>query len=213
LRFVAIDPVRSPQGVIVTEQQPGSQDLLRRWQAEGDVDALDELLRTEVRAIKDLISARGRDLMSSSASASDIAQEAVLRMLQLESVPTFSDPNALRGYLWVTAWRLLLQRVRRPYRRKKKIDVGASSQLPPELIVQPEAGAESAEAASALELALNLLPQDDRDLLHLVYFDDRRIADVAREKDLSESAVKMRLLRARRALAARLAAWEEVIGA
>ena len=62
-----------------TPNRDNSQDLLRRWQEAGDVDALDRLMRSEIQAVKDLIAARGRDLMSSSASASDIAQEAVLR--------------------------------------------------------------------------------------------------------------------------------------
>jgi RNA polymerase sigma-70 factor (ECF subfamily) len=189
-----------------------SRELLRRWQDAGDHDALDEMLRTEVRALKDLVAARGRDLMSGSASASDIAQEAVLRLLQLDSVPHFADPAALRGYLWVTAWRLLLQRVRRPYRRKKKVDVGASSQLPPELVVPPSSAVEDREAASALEFAMNLLPEKDREVLHRVHFEKEKVADVARDEGVSESAIKMRLLRARRALASRLAAWEDVIG-
>jgi RNA polymerase sigma factor (sigma-70 family) len=187
-------------------------DLLRRWQEHGDVDALDELLRSEVAALKDLISARGRDLMSSSASASDIAQEAILRLLQLENVPRFEDPRQLRGYLWVTAWRLLLQRVRRPYRRKKRLDPGASSQLPPELTTGPGSEAEQHEAASALEFAMNLLPAEDRDLLHRVYFESQKVGDVARDLAISESAAKMRLLRARRVLASRLSAWEKILG-
>lgn len=186
-------------------------ELLRRWQESGDTAALDELLRTEIASLKDAISARGRDLMGSSASASDIAQEAVLRLLQVDTLPHFADPGALRGYLWVTAWRLLLQRIRRPYRRKAAIDLGASSQLPPELVASPASG-DAAEAASALDFAMNLLPEDDRALLHDVYFEGRKIADVARAQSVSDSAIKMRLLRARRTLAGRLAAWEDVIG-
>ena len=186
-------------------------ELLHLWQDGGDTAALDQLLRAEVASLKEAISARGRDLMGSSASASDIAQEAVLRLLKLETVPHFADPAALRGYLWVTAWRLLLQRVRRPYRRKSSMDLGASSQLPPELVTLPESG-DAAEAASALEFAMNLLPEDDRELLHRVYFENRKVADLARDAGVSDSAIKMRLLRARRTLAARLAAWEDVIG-
>lgn len=191
---------------------PEQHDLLQRWQDRGDLEALDALLRTEILALKDLISSRGRDLMSGSASASDIAQEAVLRLLQLESVPHFSDPQKLRGYLWVTAWRLLLQRIRRPYSRKKSLDTAASSQLPPELVTMPGLEAEEGEAAQALDLAMNLLPAEDRSLLHRIYFEGHKVADVARDLDLSESAIKMRLLRARRNLASRLSAWEDVVG-
>ncbi len=189
--------------------EPLPDELLRRWQDDGDTDALDALLRTEIGALKDLIRARGGNLMSGSAGASDLAQEAVLKLLELESAPTFTDPRALRGYLWTTAWRLLLQRVRRPYRRRRQIDPAASSQLPAEWIVDPTAGA--GEEFSALDLAMNLLPADARDLLHAVYFDGRAVNELAEAAGVSDSAMKMRLMRARRALASRLAAWEDAI--
>lgn len=194
------------------QKDDASGDLLRRWQDQGDLDALDEILRGEVRVLKDLVAARGRDLVSGSASASDIAQETVLRLLQLETVPHFSDPEKLRGYLWITAWRLMLQRIRRPYRRKKSLDTAASSHLPPELVFMPGADAETEEARSALDLAMNLLSAEERDVLHRVYFEGHKIADIARESGVTESAVKMRLMRARRSLAGRLAAWADVVG-
>jgi RNA polymerase sigma factor (sigma-70 family) len=193
-------------------QLPPRDDLLRRWQDHGDLDALDELLRNEVGALKVLILARGPDLVHGSASPSDIAQEAVLRLLQLETVPHFADPEQLRGYLWVTAWRLMLQRIRRPYSRKVSLDVAPSSQLPPEVAAQPNLDLEKTEALSALDFAMNLLPADERDLIHRAYFEGRKVADLARELGVSESAMKMRLLRTRRNLASRLSAWADVIG-
>jgi RNA polymerase sigma-70 factor, ECF subfamily len=187
-------------------------DLLRRWQDHGDLDALDDLLRSEVGALKALISARAANLVGGSASPSDIAQEAVLRLLRLDAVPHFTDSDKLRAYLWTTAWRLMLQRVRRPYSRKTSLDTAASSELPPAAVAKPGRAAEDAEAASALDLAMNLLPEDERDLLHRVYHDGRGIADLAREAGVSESAIKMRLMRTRKRLAARLAAWSDLIG-
>jgi hypothetical protein len=79
--------------------------------------------------------------------------------------------------------------------------------LPPELITLPRLAAEEAEAATAVEFAMNLLSEQDRDLLHRVHFDGQQLADVARSLEVSESAIKMRLFRARRSLAARLVAW------
>lgn len=189
-----------------------SQELLRRWQESGDLDALDDLLRSEIRILKDLVSARAGDRLAGSASASDIAQEAALRLLRLETIPRFADPRALRGYLWMTAWRLLVDRVRRPYTCKRSIDPAASSQLPAALIAPECNEAEEAERTAALDVAMNLLRPEDRDLIHRVYFEGRKINDVASDLHISESAIKMRLLRARRNLGARLSAWGEVVG-
>jgi len=187
-------------------------ELLRRWQDHGDLDALDELLRSEIGALKALISARAANLVGGSASPSDIAQEAVLRLLQLDTVPHFTDPEQLRGYLWTTAWRLMLQRVRRPYSRKRSLDTAASSELPPAAVAKPGRAVEDSEAVFALDLAMNLLPQDERDLLHRVYYEGRGVAELAREAGVSESAIKMRLMRTRQRLASRLAAWSDLIG-
>ena len=59
---------------------------------------------------------------------------------------------------------------------------------------------------------MNLLRPEDRDLIHRVYFEGRTLADVAGDLHVSESAVKMRLLRARRNLGARLSDWGETVG-
>lgn len=186
--------------------------LLGKWQEDSDPVALDELLRTEVLIIKDLIQAKGQGMLLGSAGASDIAQEAVLKMLEVESIPKFADASALRGYLWVTAWRLLLQRVRRPYRRKLSIDSGTSSQPLSQLEARGGENPEAADERSALAFAMNLLPSEDQQLLHAVYFEGRSISDLCAQTSLSESAMKMRLLRARRSLAARLTSWEKTIG-
>ena len=85
---------------------------LRRWQDSGDPDALDELLRTEVKILAAALRRRGRDALRPSASASDLAQEAIYRMLRLEDPPRFEHPKELRAYLWNAAWHLLVNRMR-----------------------------------------------------------------------------------------------------
>jgi RNA polymerase sigma factor (sigma-70 family) len=180
------------------------------WASEPD-DRTTELLRSEIKALKDLVSARAGDQLGGSASASDIAQEAALRLLRLETIPKFADPRALRGYLWTTAWRLLVDRVRRPYTCKQSLDPAASSQLPVSLIASTASESDGAERTAALDVAMNLLRPEDRDLIHRVYFEGRALVDVASDLHVSESAIKMRLLRARRNLGARLSTWGEAV--
>src|SRR5690242_15439230 len=93
--------------------------LLRRWQEQGDIDALDELLYVEVSVLKSRL--RGRSA-GSPVSASDIAQEAIARFLDVDGVPRFDHPRALRAYLWTAAWRLLAKRLRTPERHAMRID-------------------------------------------------------------------------------------------
>jgi RNA polymerase sigma factor (sigma-70 family) len=187
-------------------------DLLERWQRDGDREALDSLLRVEVLALKEQLRSRGRTMLGTSASASDVAQEAVLRLLSLESPPRFDDPKSFRGYLWTAAWRLLLQRIRKPERQVFRVDTTGSN-VANAFVAEVTTGAgEREESAAALGLALNLMSDDEREVLKLVYFDDLKLDGAAAQLGLSKEAVNMRLVRARRKLAKKLAEWVRLMG-
>ena len=64
----------------------------------------------------------------------------------------------------------------------------------------------------ALELALNLLKPEDQEILELVYFRQKPVAEAATQLGVARAAVEMRLTRARRRLATKLADWSELIG-
>ncbi len=189
-----------------------SEILLRRWQESGDVDALDELLRAEVQALAVRLRNRGRGLLRPSVSASDLAQEAVLRMLDLEDAPEFAEPRELRAYLWTAAWRLLLNRGRArghsvvPLSRAPSADLG--------LVREGGGGvsaAERGEQQAALNVVMNLLRDEDREVLELVYFQHKDVARVAEELGLQRGAAEMRLSRARRRLAEKMVRWSDVV--
>lgn len=187
--------------------------LLRRWQADGDPEALDALLREEVATLKRRLRARVGDVPDPAISVSDLAQQAVAKLLAVEPAPRFDDPRALRAYLWTAAWRLLLDRLRRNGRAPARVDVSSTSQLEAHLATDGDASAvERRERSVALEVALNLLKPAEREILDLVYFRALDIEGAARELGIARDAANMRLVRARRALGARLAAWSGVIG-
>jgi RNA polymerase sigma factor (sigma-70 family) len=186
--------------------------LLERWQADGDVDALDELLRAEVDGLARRLRGRAGDALSASTSASDLVQEAVLRWLRLDAAPRFDDVRGLRGYLWTAAWRLLVNRVGRP---------GAALRLTPDESMTLSGvfsttgglGALAAEEQrTALEVVVNLLRPEDRECLGLVYFQGLPIEDAALRAGVSRGAFDMRLMRARARLAERLVDWADVVG-
>src|SRR5262245_27580288 len=99
-----------------------SAELLRRWQEDGDPEALDELLQIEVGLLKHMIRGK-RSNLAGSASTSDIAQDAVIGLLKTKSAPNFSDPRKLRGYLWRSAWHLLVKRFDKKRRSPLRVDL------------------------------------------------------------------------------------------
>ena len=199
----------------VTDSEPGpdpSALLLRRWQQDGDVDALDELLRIEVQALGVRLRSRGRGLLRPSASASDLAQEAVLRMLDIEEAPEFKGPRELRAYLWTAAWRLLLNRGQA--RGRSVVPLSRAPSADGGFVGEGGGGvsqAERGERQAALSVVMNLLREEDREVLELVYFQHKDVEHVARELGLQRAAVEMRLSRARRRLAEKMVRWSDVV--
>ena len=190
-----------------------SAEPLKRWQETGDREALDELLRTEITILKAMIRSRRSGAVVGSVATSDIAQEAVLRLLKVQSGPTFENPRAMRGYLWKSAWHLLLQRFEK--KRTKPLDL-ESPDLPglDRLISSNEGmrGLDRSERSAAIGLAMNLLDAEDRELISLVYFAEKDIETAGQALGLTRGAANSRLVRARRELARALASWSDLIG-
>jgi RNA polymerase sigma factor (sigma-70 family) len=189
-----------------------SAEPLERWQEHGDLEALNELLRVEISILKQMIRAR-RGRPAPGVATSDIAQEAVLRLLKVQSAPSFENPRALRGYLWKSAWHLLVQRCQE--RRTLPLDL-ESDELPglERLVAASEGlrGLDRGERSAAIGLAMNLLEREDRELIRLVYFAENDIEAAGKALGLTRGAANSRLVRARRRLAEALSAWAELIG-
>lgn len=187
-------------------------ELMRRWQDHDDLDALDELLRVEVAVIAARLRAKGRNMLRPSVSASDLAQEAVFRMLRLEDAPEFHEPGQLRAYLWTAAWRLLLNRGRARGRSMVAISQAQSQDM---ALAMPGGGgvsqAERNEQAAALSVVMNLLRDEDREVLEAVYFRHEAVEAWAERAGLSRAAADMRLTRARRRLAEKMVDWADVV--
>jgi RNA polymerase sigma factor (sigma-70 family) len=188
-------------------------EWLRRWQEQGDRNALDELLRVEVAALKAKMRRQAAPAVDAAASVSDVAQEAVMRMLRVDPPPMFETPEAMRGYLWLAAWRLLVARLRRPDHDVARF--GATQSAPIDGALETTGGfsaLDAKERAVALELALQLLEPDEREILDLAYFRDVGVDELAKRTGISAEAARKRLARARKSLASKLATWTELIG-
>lgn len=186
--------------------------LLARWQATGDREALDALLRIEVEILKHQLRAKQGGRLSPSLSASDVAQEAVLGLVKVRVAPSFERPAALRAYLWKSALRLLAGHFERAGAKLEHLDERASRGAGAALATSGGLGAvEDDERTLAIELTLRLLEPEERQILALVYFDELALEEAASRLVISHEAAKKRLQRARTRLAAKLGAWSELV--
>lgn len=187
--------------------------LLRRWQDQGDREALDELLRLEITLLRDRLRRRGAGDIAPDLSSSDFAQQSVMGLLRVRESPRFDEPAALRAYLWRSALRLLAAHAERAGQFDARLDASSSQALASALATTGGfASVERGERAAALELALQLLEPHEREILSLVYFEALSVQDAASRLGLGEEAAKKRVARARRRLAEKLGDWSELIG-
>lgn len=136
----------------------------------------------------------------SASAADDIYQEVFLSWLKAK--PQFQDAeHAKAWFLRVTA-----NTANSFWRRPEQKNVSFEESFDPE---QQEAEGKSVESGADqtilrldLEHCLSKLAPEDRELIHLFYYEELRSKDIAELLKKTESAVRMRLLRARKALKA-----------
>jgi RNA polymerase sigma-70 factor (ECF subfamily) len=143
---------------------------------------------------------------SDSAAVADIVQETFLAAAR--SARSFRPD---RGTLWVWLWTIIRRQVALHYRKQKpniklsqaqqwriypdgeKLDwIDAKADLPPDIL-------ESQELAALVRCVLRELPDDYQALLLARYVDSQSAEQIAAQTDCSETAVRSKLARARKA--------------
>lgn len=143
-------------------------------------------------------------MLRDTAEAEDVTQEAMMRLWKMAADwrPGEAKPST---WLHRVATNLCIDRLRKRRRAGPPLEDVAEPQDP-----APTADARliAADRASAVTEALNALPDRQQTAIRLRHFEDLSNPDIAAALDVSVEAVESLLSRARRSLAARLAATE-----
>jgi RNA polymerase sigma factor (sigma-70 family) len=136
------------------------------------------------------------------ADAADVVAETYLvAWRRLDDVPAGADA---RPWLFGVARRVLAN-----YHRGERRRVALADRLRDSLTTAL-VPAEVTESQSCVVAAMEQLSEDDREILRLVAWEDLARDEIAHVMGLSRAAVRLRLHRARRRLAAAMAASEEL---
>jgi RNA polymerase sigma-70 factor (ECF subfamily) len=157
------------------------QDLLRQRRYDEALERLldgyqQKVFRMAVAMLRD----RGR--------AQDVTQDIFLKLWR--ALPSYDGRAAVSTWLYTIARNTCLTAVRAESYRRRAADIR---------IVEPHAESISAENI-ALQSVIDRLPEVQRRILTLFYFEDRNIAEVASLLGMPEGTIKSHLHRARRAL-------------
>ncbi len=131
-------------------------------------------------------------------TASELLQQAMLQAYL--SLDRLRDPCKFRSWLCGILKNLGRSRFRGGWGELplEGIQEGLDSRLSPSDSTSPQASAEDKELQQAVMITIGRLPPDDGRVLRLFYFEDMSISQIASQLEVSETAAKVRLHRARR---------------
>lgn len=190
-----------------------TRDLLLRWH-EGDQEAMSRLLQQELAFVTEQVRRRLGPQLRRHLETQDVVQQTMLHVLR--SAPRFllSDRGHLRGLLARMVENTLRsaahhqQRQKRDVRREQTPAAPAGSTVldldAAGTATDPGAAAAREDQRAWVQLALELLDVDDREVIEGRDYRDQSFAEIAAHLGEAEDTVRMRYRRALPRLAAAL---------
>lgn len=164
----------------------------------GDIDLYHLLVRRYNRRLYHV----AWSILQNEQEAEDVMQEAYVRAY--EHLSQFAGRSHFSAWLTRIAIHEALSRRKRS-RKEDGIDVASILLRKPFCTHHtPEDRLLTAEARTALEYAINALPEAQRTVFVMHFIDELTIAEIAECLEVSKDVVKMRILRARRILRRKL---------
>ena len=148
----------------------------------------DDLLREKIEQYSPMVYRLAFSMVKSKSDADDIHQEVFIRYII--SSPTFASENHERAWLirvttnlsknwWKTAW------------KRKVISLSEYKEQAQESSIE--------EGITLIEM-VKTLPQKYRVVIHLFYYEEMSITEIAKVLDMKEATVRTQLTRARKRL-------------
>lgn len=176
--------------------------------SQGDRQARDALLARHRQRLQRMVAVRLDKRLAARCDPSDVVQEVLAEADR--RLDDYASTRPIAYYPWLR--QLALEQLRDLHRRhiraqRRSISRERPPALPDESVLElaerlmdrtagPSAGLRREERRQAVRLALNRLAERDREVLILRYLEMLSTADTAKVLEISEGAVKVRLLRA-----------------
>ncbi len=180
------------------EALPGERELIRKFQS-GDASVFVAIMNHYEPYILGLLTR----LTGDRTRAEDLCQETFLKALK--GLSSFRRDSSLKTWLFRIAHNAATDQIRSQEPGSDSIEereeggLQARSSAP-----SPQARVEEAQMQKAVEEAMASLPQSQREILHLFYWDELSVGEIAGALRMPEGSVKTLLFRGRNALRGRV---------
>jgi RNA polymerase sigma-70 factor (subfamily 1) len=175
--------------------------------ARGDGEAVERLIEHHLPALRAFVRAHMGARLRARESTSDVVQSICRELLTHQERFQHPGPEAFKAWLFTTARRKLSNRVRDLERQKRDAGREVRGSVLGDLgeayarISSPSGAVLKAEEIERLESALDQLSPDHREVLTLAHLVGLSRAEIGRQMDKSEEAVRQLLHRATAKLA------------
>ena len=171
---------------------------LMRRAGQGDHEAFEELVTRHQHAVVGTVA----KMLGNASEAEDIAQQVFVRLWK--SAPRYKPTAKFTTFLFTITRNLVFNEARRRQRKKEhSLDEQEDEwhrQVPESEQGQPDAQLLQSEMRAAVDQAIQSLPEKQRLAVVLRRYEQMPYEEIAKVLDLSVSAVKSQLFRARTAL-------------
>ncbi len=177
------------------ERLPGEPELVRRFQ-NGDHSVFGAIMAHYEPYVLGLF----KRMTPNGAQAEDLCQETFLKVLK--GLGGFKGQSGLKTWIFRIAHNLACDSFRSPKGKEDSLDQIAeegagepkgAGPLPPESL-------DESSLREAIEKAMEILPSNQREILHLLYWEELSVAEISKVLAIPEGTVKTHLFRARKAL-------------
>ena len=172
---------------IIDDQTENAQQRIRRI-LDGKHEEYAWFVNTYSQRVLDFTS----QMLSDAEDAREVAQDAFIKAFR--SLSSFRFQSSFYTWICRIAYHESINRLRR-----KQIHYVDMTEIPA-LEVDDELSTGSEERIALMEEAIDDLPSDERMLLHLYYYEDRPLREIAYIMDVETSALATRLHRIRKKL-------------
>jgi RNA polymerase sigma-70 factor (ECF subfamily) len=187
------------------DSDPGTDDLIARA-TRGEPESVDALLARYLPRLRAFVRARVDGQLRSKESSSDLVQSVCREVLDHAGTFTWQGEERFRAWLFTAALNKIRQRARH-YATQKRAAPDASQRVSDAQVADvyaslhsPSQVAAAGELQERMERALEQLSEDHREVITLSRIVGLSSAEVARQMQRSEGAVRVLLSRALLAL-------------
>lgn len=153
---------------------------------------------TLVEKYQNMVFALAIKMLKNTEESEEVSQDTFIKAYK--SLKKFNGESKFSTWLYKIAYNTCLDRIKKNSKFSNSIEIDNIPSKEIQLTDTIFEGIERKERSEIVQKCMNQLPEDERVILHLFYFDELSLKEIVEIVSLTEGNVKVKLFRARKKL-------------